>query len=131
MNTIQRPISPHVGIYRKQITSFLSILHRLTGVALYVGTLLIIAFLVVVAYFPLEYQTLHAYLASPLGKTVLFGWTYAFFFHLLNGIRHLFWDIGKGFEIPTVNKTGWLVVIFSLLFSVASWFIAYQNAGIL
>ena len=107
MANVSRPLSPHIGIYKKQITSVLSILHRLTGVALYVGTLLLIVFLLVVAYSPLNYEILHGFLAAPIGQIILFGWTFAFFFHLLNGIRHLFWDIGKGFSITTVNKTGW------------------------
>ena len=131
MASVSRPISPHIGIYKKQITSVLSILHRLTGVALYVETLLLIVFLLVVAYSPLSYETLHGYLASPIGQIALFGWTFAFFFHLLNGIRHLFWGMGKGFAIPTVNKTGWLAIIFSIIFSVASWCIAYNNLGVL
>jgi len=130
MSSIIRPISPHIGIYRKQITSVLSILHRLTGIALYAGTLLLVIFLAVVAYMPTDYEMLHDLIVSAAGRTLLFGWTFSFFFHLLNGIRHLFWDMGKGFTISAVNKTGWLVVVLSLLFTLASWVIAYHNTGV-
>lgn len=131
MSNIQRPLSPHISIYRPQITSVLSILHRITGVALYVGLALLIVFLCVVAYFPANYTLLHGLLTSVLGKLFLFGWTLAFYFHFFNGIRHLFWDMGKGFDIPTVNKTGWLVVVLSVLVSLISWVVAYHNAGVL
>ncbi len=131
MSNITRPLSPHISIYRQQITSVLSILHRITGVALYVGMGLIIVFLVVVGYYPENYTLFHNYLTSFIGRLLLFGWTLALYFHLFNGIRHLFWDIGKGFDIPSVNKSGWAVVIFTLLASVASWAIAYYNSGFL
>jgi succinate dehydrogenase / fumarate reductase cytochrome b subunit len=131
-----RPTSPHIGIYRKQITSVLSILHRLTGVALYFGAILLVVFLVAISYYPkgnggFNFGELHNLLASCLGQTLLFGWSFAFFFHLLNGIRHLFWDMGKGFEITSINKTGWLVVVFSILLNLLTWVVAYLKMGIL
>lgn len=131
MSKVTRPLSPHLSIYRPQITTVLSITHRFTGIALYLGTLLLIAFLCVAAYSPANYVSLHGCLSSIPGQVVLFGWTLSFYFHLFNGIRHLFWDIGKGFELPTAYKSGWTVVILSLLASVASWAIAYSNAGVL
>lgn len=130
MSNVTRPLSPHISIYRPQITTVLSILHRITGVALYVGIGLIIAFLVVVGYYPENYVSFHNYFASFVGRLFLFGWTLALYFHLFNGIRHLFWDMGKGFDIPSVNKSGWAVVISTLLASVASWAIAYHNSGV-
>lgn len=131
MANVTRPLSPHISIYRKQITSVLSILHRITGVALYAGLALLVVFIYVVAYFPENYAGLHGLLVSPLGKLALFGWTLAFYFHLFNGVRHLFWDMGKGFELSSVNKTGWLAVIFSVLAALFSWAVAYHNAGLL
>lgn len=131
MANINRPTSPHISIYKPQITSALSILHRITGVALYVGTFLLCSFLVVVAYFPEHYFELHECLSSAIGRVFLFGWTLAFYFHLFNGIRHLYWDMGKGFDMPSVNKTGWLALFFAVLCSVASWAVAYHNAGVL
>lgn len=126
-----RPLSPHLSIYRWQITSVLSILHRLSGVALYAGTLLLLAFLFVVAYAPMQYAQLHELLSSALGRLLLFGWTLAFFFHFYNGIRHLFWDIGKGFEVRLAAKTGWLVLCVTLFSTLAVWAYAYHSVGAL
>lgn len=131
MPQIIRPLSPHLSIYRKQITSVLSIMHRITGVALYAGLGLLIVFLGVVSYYPTYYTQLHQCLTSVFGKIALFGWTLAFYFHFFNGIRHLFWDMGKGFDIPSVNKTGWAAIVFAVLASLLSWVVAYHNAGVL
>lgn len=131
MPQVTRPLSPHLSIYRPQITSVLSITHRISGVALYAGLGLLIVFLGVVGYYPTYYAKLHECFTSILGRTLLFGWTLAFYFHFFNGIRHLFWDMGKGFDIPSVNKTGWLAIIFAVLASVFSWIVAYHNAGLL
>lgn len=131
MSNIIRPLSPHISIYRKQITSVLSILHRITGVALYAGLVMLVVFLCVVVYSPSYYPELHKFLVSPLARLALFGWTLAFYFHFFNGIRHLFWDIGKGFDIPSVNRTGWMAVVFSILASVGTWVVVYHNAGLL
>lgn len=129
MPNTTRPLSPHLSIYRPQITSVLSILHRATGVALYAGLGLIIVFLVVVGYYPENYALLHKCLASIVGRFLLFGWTFSLYFHFFNGIRHLFWDMGKGFDIPTVHKSGWVVVLFTFLTTFLSWALAYHNAG--
>ncbi len=131
MSSTKRPLSPHLSIYKPQITTVLSITHRITGVALYAGTILLIIFIAVVAYTPENHTKLHECLASAFGRTILFGWTLALYFHLFNGIRHLFWDMGKGFDIPSVNKSGWAVVIFTIIASLASWAVAYHNAGVL
>lgn len=131
MANVKRPLSPHLGIYRPQISSVLSILHRITGVALYAGALLLVAYVYVVAYAPLYYTQMFECMTSPFGRAVLFGWTLAFFYHLLSGLRHLFWDIGRGFEIACVNRSGWAVVWGTLLLTVLSWVLAYHNAGAL
>ncbi|MEK6747167.1 MAG: succinate dehydrogenase, cytochrome b556 subunit [Pseudomonadota bacterium] len=129
MSNVTRPLSPHLSIYRPQITSVISILHRITGVVLYAGLGLIIVFLVVVGYFPDNYGLLHKCLASGIGRLALFGWTFSLYLHFFNGIRHLFWDIGKGFDIPTVNKSGWAVIFCTLVATIFSWVIAYHNTG--
>ena len=121
MPQIQRPTSPHLTIYQPQISSVLSILHRMTGVALYAGLVLLAYWLVTVAYNPTGYAELHECLSSWLGKAALFGWTLAFYYHFGNGIRHLFWDIGKGFELPTMAKSGWAVLIFTVLMTGFTW----------
>lgn len=129
MSNSQRPLSPHLSIYRPQITTVLSILHRITGVTLYLGMALLIAFLYVVGYAPDYYIQLHDCLSSVIGRLLLFGWTFAFYFHFFNGIRHLFWDMGKGLEVHASAKSGWAVVIFSVLLTIVSWVAAYHNAG--
>ncbi len=131
MPDIKRPLSPHLSIYRPQISTVLSILHRITGVALYAGLGLLIVFLAIVGYAPEKYSLFHNMMASIPGQLFLFGWTLAFYYHFFNGIRHLCWDMGKGLDIPSVNKTGWAVVILALLASVASWAIALHNTGVI
>lgn len=121
MSTDKRPTSPHIGIYKRQITSVLSITHRLTGVALYAGTALMLWWLWVLAYNPGYYSQMLECLTSMPGQALLFGWTLAFYFHFSNGIRHLFWDMGKGFSMPAVNKTGWLVIFFTVGMTLATW----------
>src|SRR5580704_16534899 len=105
-----RPLSPHLRIYKPQLTSVLSILHRITGVALSVGTILLVYWLVAAASGPAAFATAAGLMRSWLGRLLLFGWTFALFFHLANGIRHLFWDAGIGFELKTVYASGWTVV---------------------
>lgn len=126
MTTRQRPLSPHLQIYRPQLTSVLSILHRLTGVGLAIGTLLLIYWLVAVAAGPEAYRTAQAVIGSFLGRLLLFGWTVALFYHLCNGIRHLVWDAGYGYELATLYRTGWLVVGATVALSLLSWILGYS-----
>jgi len=116
-----RPLSPHLGIYRWQLTMTLSILHRATGMALAVGTLLVIAALLALAAGPEPFAKMAAFCASPFGLFLLFGWSWSLCFHLCNGIRHLAWDSGWGFAIPRAYATGWTVVIASVLMTIAIW----------
>lgn len=131
MPNVNRPTSPHLTIYRPQISSVLSILHRISGMALSAGTVLIVVWLWSAAYAPAFYNTFYAALNSLVGQILLFGWTLAFYYHFAAGIRHLFWDIGKGFTLPVMNRTGWLVIVFALVMSVITWFIAYTSTGTL
>ncbi len=119
---VRRPLSPHLQIYRPQITSALSIFHRITGVALSVGTLLMVWWLVG-ANTPRGYALVAGFIGSPVGVVLLFGWTLALFFHLLNGIRHLAWDAGRGFELPQVHASGWVVVLGALGLTMAVWIV--------
>jgi succinate dehydrogenase / fumarate reductase cytochrome b subunit len=110
MRQAGRPLSPHLQIYKLQITSVLSILHRFSGVALAVGTLPLVWWLLAAASGPASYAHAQAFLGSWLGVLLLIGWAYALFFHLCNGIRHLVWDAGRGLDIATTYATGWAVV---------------------
>lgn len=121
----ERPLSPHLQIYRPQITSVLSILHRITGAALAVGTLLLVYWLVAIAGGPDTYDAAQSLMGSIVGRLLLLGWTWALFYHLANGVRHLFWDAGKGFELPTVAASGWAAVILATALTLASWIAGY------
>jgi succinate dehydrogenase / fumarate reductase cytochrome b subunit len=108
-------------IYRWQIGNTLSILHRITGAALAVGLIALSYWLVSVADGPQSYAAAAALLASPPGLLILIGWTFAFMFHLLNGVRHLFWDAGRGFERTQRHASGWIAVLGSLLLTLGLW----------
>jgi succinate dehydrogenase / fumarate reductase cytochrome b subunit len=129
MTDRESPLSPDIQIYRPQLTSVLSITHRLTGVALSVGSPLLVCWLVAAAAGPPAYATLRGFLGSWLGLTLLFCWTYALFFHLCNGIRHLFWDAGYGFELRTIYASGWSVVVASAMLTLAAWIISFSVHG--
>jgi succinate dehydrogenase / fumarate reductase cytochrome b subunit len=129
MANVERPISPHLQIYKWQITSVLSILHRITGAALGIGTLLLAWWLLAAASGPHAFAVAQGFIASWLGRLILLGFSWALFFHLCNGIRHLAWDAGYGFDIPTVERTGWLVVIGSAALTLLAWFIGYGLRG--
>ncbi len=129
MANIERPLSPHLQIYKPQITMVTSITHRITGVALGVGTLLLAWWLIAAATGPEAYETVSAFLTSWFGRLVMFGFTWAIFYHLCNGIRHLFWDAGKGFELPTMRKTGMAAIIASVVLTLLTWIIAYGIGG--
>jgi len=116
-----RPLSPHLQIYRPQITSILSVTHRGTGLALSVGTLLLVWWLVALARGPEAFANAQGFAGSWLGRFLLLGWTFSLFFHLANGIRHLFWDAGYGYEIKTTTASGWVVVAVSLALTVIAW----------
>ena len=107
------------------MTSMLSILHRLTGVALAVGTLLLIYWLAAAASGAEAFAGAQALIGSFFGRLLLFGWTFALFYHLCNGIRHLFWDAGKGLEIETAERSGWAVLIATGVLTLASWIFGY------
>ena len=129
MSTKERPLSPHMTVYRFQLTSVLSFLHRITGVALAVGLLLLVYWLLAVASGPEAYNAVQAFNASIVGRTLLFGWTFALFYHLCNGIRHLVWDTGHGYELSDVYRSGWLVVGASVVLTVLAWIWGYSSIG--
>ena len=116
-----RPLSPHLQIYRPQITSVLSISHRATGLALSMGTLLLVWWLVALARGPEAFASVQSFVGSWLGRLLLLGWTFSLFFHLANGIRHLCWDAGYGFEIKTAEISGWVVVAAATALTVIVW----------
>ena len=116
-----RPTSPHLQVYRWQIGNTLSILHRLTGLALALGLLALSYWLVCLAGGDESYGAAARVFASPIGILFLIGWTFAFLFHLLNGVRHLFWDAGLGFERAQRHASGWFAVLGALALTVCVW----------
>jgi succinate dehydrogenase / fumarate reductase cytochrome b subunit len=122
-----RPLSPHLGIYRWQVQMVTSILHRITGIALAVGTLILLWGLLALATGPDAWNTFGYWAGSVIGTILLIGWTWSLFYHLCNGIRHLFQDGVLGYEIPQFVRNSWLSVIVSLVLTVVVW--AYVWTG--
>lgn len=128
-HTVERPLSPHLSIYRPLINMVMSILHRITGMALYAGTLLLAAWLVATAMGPAQFAQVSALFGHPIGKLVLFGYTWALAHHMLGGIRHLIWDTGRGFQIWQVNLLSWLTILGSIALTLAIWAIGLTLQG--
>lgn len=129
MTPVQRPLSPHLQVYRPQITSVLSITHRGTGLALTVGSWLLVWWLLAAAAGPDAFSTAQWFWGSWIGLLLLFGWSYSLFFHLCNGIRHLVWDCGYGFDLRTTYKSGWTVIVASLVLTLLAWAIGLALRG--
>jgi succinate dehydrogenase / fumarate reductase cytochrome b subunit len=121
MTMSKRPLSPHLQIYRPQLTSVLSITHRMTGVFLSIGTLVLLFWLSAAARGPEAYAEAQSVLDMVIVKVALFGWTWAFFYHLCNGLRHLAWDAGYGFEIPKAYASGYTVLATSVVITLLVW----------
>lgn len=117
---VHRPLSPHLQVYKWQLTSVMSILHRATGIALSVGALYLVIWVVFASASPLTYAMFQSFNIS-IGRIFLGGWLFCIFYHLCNGIRHLFWDAGYGFELKDAYRSGWIVVGVSLAATIASW----------
>ncbi|MCX7554459.1 succinate dehydrogenase, cytochrome b556 subunit [Marinicella sp. S1101] len=115
MNNTQRPLSPHLQVYKPQLTSMLSILHRITGLLLSLGMLVFIYWLFQLVNNPVQADAIIGFFKSGFGQFLTFAWVFTFFYHLCNGIRHLFWDIGKGISIPAVYRSGYLVLFMAVV----------------
>ena len=120
----ERPISPHLQVYKPQITSVLSIFHRITGVALTFGLILLVAWIFTLSLGEDYFGYFVMFIKSWFGLLILFGFTFALNYHLCNGIRHLFWDAGYGYEIETVHKSGLAVLVVSFLLTILIWYLA-------
>ncbi len=124
-----RPVSPHLGIYRWQITMTMSILHRATGVALAVGSIVLVWWLVAAGMGPDAFARVHHLLSSIIGQVLLIGWTLSLYYHLCNGIRHLCWDAGWGFQIKSMYITGYTVWVVALLMTLGTLWVAYSGGA--
>jgi succinate dehydrogenase / fumarate reductase cytochrome b subunit len=123
-----RPLSPHLQVYRWQIGNTLSILHRVTGAALSLGLVALSYWLMALAGGEQTYDVAMRLFVSPLGMLALFGWTFAFMYHLLNGVRHLFWDAGYGFERNARHASGWFAVGGALVLTACVCLVVWHGA---
>jgi succinate dehydrogenase / fumarate reductase cytochrome b subunit len=124
MNNHDRPLSPHLSIYRWPINMATSILHRATGVAMAVGLIVFVGWLFDAASGPDVYAMFFSAMDTTIGCALLIGWSYAFFYHLSNGIRHLVWDTGRGLEKGQATASAWFVIVASIALTAAFWWVA-------
>ncbi len=122
----QRPLSPHLSIYKPAITMTTSIIHRITGGALYFGTVLLAVWLISAAVSEDCFNFVNGLFGSWIGRLVLFGYTWALMQHLAGGIRHFIWDMGAGLEKHTASKMAWATVVFSVIATILIWLVAYS-----
>jgi succinate dehydrogenase / fumarate reductase, cytochrome b subunit len=127
----ERPLSPHLGIYKMKMSMAMSIIHRITGAALYFGTILLAAWLIGLAQGPKAFDTVNTFFGHPIGLFVMFGYTWALIHHMLGGVRHFIWDTGRGFNLSTVNLLSWLAPILSVILTVAIWAYAFRMRGMI
>jgi succinate dehydrogenase / fumarate reductase cytochrome b subunit len=132
MSTRPRPLSPHLGIYRFMYTMATSIAHRITGIVLSAGLLLLVAWLLAAALGAEAYAATTAVLSSVFVKLLLAGWLLAFCYHLCNGLRHLHWDLGRGLEKAEARRSaGWVVVGTLVLFAALAWALFIRAGGLI
>lgn len=129
MATQERPLSPHLQVYRPQLTSVMSILHRGTGVVLALGALVFAGWLVAAATGAEAFAAYSAVLASVPGKIALFGFSACLVYHFLNGIRHLAWDAGHGYEIPKAYASGYAVAVLAVILTAVLWYVGLTAGG--
>lgn len=125
----ERPLSPHLQIYRLPLNGILSITHRLTGLALALGALLLVGLLILAAAGSQAYNAVYPLLTHWFGRLVLLGFTLALYYHLCAGIRHLFWDAGRGYELETARRTAWVVIAGAVVLTALTWGVALAVDG--
>jgi len=124
-----RPLSPHLQIYSPMLTMMLSIVHRLTGAALYFGTILLAWWLIAAAVGPEYFAFVQDFMGSYLGRLILFGYTWALIHHMFGGLRHLIWDTGRGFELATAEFMARLTIGGSVITTLVIWVAGYWMMG--
>jgi succinate dehydrogenase / fumarate reductase cytochrome b subunit len=122
---VQRPISPHLQIYSPLVNMMMSIIHRITGVGLYIGTLLLAFYLASAASGPAAFAYASWLFSSPIGLLILFAYTWVLFHHMLGGVRHMIWDTGRGFDLATVDRLCWGSLIASVSLTILVWIVAF------
>jgi succinate dehydrogenase / fumarate reductase, cytochrome b subunit len=125
----ERPLSPHLQIYRLIPNMVMSILHRITGAALYFGTLLLAWWLVAAATNESYFNYVSSWFGTWYGKVVLLAYTFALLLHMMGGIRHFIWDTGRGYDLKTIDQLSWGSAIVSVILTAVIWMLASQTAG--
>lgn len=125
----ERPLSPHLQVYRMPISMLMSIVHRMTGAALYLGTALLAWWLVAAATNADYFNYVSSWFGTLVGQVILFGYTWALLHHMLGGFRHFIWDTGRGFDLETVDRLSWATIGLSLIGTVAIWYCVASNAA--
>ena len=123
-----RPISPHIGIYKPQVTSIFSIMHRISGIVNYIGLLVMIWWIVSISFVPGNPMDgfLWSFFATAFGNLILIGWTLSLFFHMCTGIRHLLWDVGYGFSLKAVNISAVVITLSAIVLTFFTWAIIFS-----
>ncbi len=129
MTANERPLSPHLQVYRPQLTTVLSIMHRITGLILGLGSVALVGWLMAAAGGGGYFKCAQLVAGSIPGRILLFGFTLCLVYHLLNGIRHLVWDTGRGLELKQVYRSGWFVVVATFVLTIVIWIVGYGIAG--
>lgn len=125
MSSNNRPLSPHLDVYRLPLSALLSIVHRGTGAFLSIGSVVLVWWLMALAGGEASFASAQSFLGSFFGRLILLGWSFALFFHLANGIRHLIWDAGYGFEKEAVEKSSLVVIAAAVILTLAVWAAAF------
>ncbi len=126
---VPKPMSPHLSIFRPYVNMVLSIMHRVTGVVNYWGSLLLTAWLISAAMGEAQFNAVSAFIGSPVGLIILVGFTWSVIHHMLGGIRHFIWDTGHGFSLPTVRALSWATLFGSVTLTGLLWFVALSEWG--
>lgn len=129
MGNMNRPLSPHLQVYKWELHMVLSIFHRLTGVFLSIGLISLMWWLIAAALSENYFTLVQSYIAHPFGRVILFSFSISIIYHTLNGIRHLFYDAGMGYDLNTTRNSGRLVVFLTIIFTLGIWYLGYHLAG--
>ena len=124
MTTHERPLSPHLQIYKLELPMVLSGLHRITGIALSVGSILLVAWISSAVYSAEAFASMNRFLGGFIGQFVLFGWTFSLIFHSVSGVRHLIWDTGRLLEIKQIHSSGKIVLAIAIVLTLLAWILA-------
>ena len=124
MTTHERPLSPHLQIYKVELPMMLSGLHRITGIALSVGSILLVAWISSAVYSAEAFASMNRFLGGYIGQFVLFGWTFSLIFHSVSGVRHLIWDTGRLLEVKQIYSSSKIVLAIAIVLTLLAWILA-------